>query len=74
MEKTTFPLLFMCISRWIGHHKYMVASSHCFVVLRIIASIKTLMNGRLVVTLHIFASVFLALGVTCSNWCLFHTK
>lgn len=74
MEKAAFPFLFMWICRWIVCCKYIVASSHCFVVFRIVPSIKNVMNGRLVVTLYIFASIFLALGSTCSNWYLFCTK
>lgn len=51
MEKSVFPFLFICICTWMVHYKYVVVISHCFAVSGIIASIKNVMNGRVVVTL-----------------------
>lgn len=74
MENTVFPFLFMCICRWITCKKCIIGSCPYSAALAIVASIKNVMNGKLVDTLYINVSIFLALNITFSNWILFTTE
>lgn len=74
MENNVFPVLFTCICGWIVSKKCIIASCPYSAALAIVASIKNVMNGKLVDTFYINASIFLALNITSSNWFLFTTE